>query len=511
MKAAWTVVETDAYVHGWHVEALCEHLEAVTNFDIRLLLANLPPRHSKSTVISQIWPAWVWTTHPEKKFIFITYNAGLAGRDASKMRQIVESEWYKSYWGERVKLRDDKNTEKEFYNTANGMRFSTAVDGRLTGDGADYTVIDDPHNAAEAYSIAAMKQVELLWTDAIQSRRNDPLRSCKVVACQRIAPNDLSSVILRQKSRNLVHLCLPALYDPERACSTSTGFTDPRSIPNEPLYPQRWPAEALLELRDDGEMSSFAWHAQYQQNPRARGAAVFTRDMWRVWEAWDLPMMEQVIIGLDCASKDTVESDYTACTVWGLFRPPPDPDLIQPKQPSGEMFAMLLGAWKRKLEFPDLKPAVIKTIETWTERCWGSPPDWIFIEDKSAGIGLIQELQRAGIGPIQSYNPGKASKIERGRNIQEVFRDGCIWVPGRKNPASRSRSPVFGEPFAEEVIADFEVFGRIESDDYVDSSVPVIQFYRDRRFLSVSTDKEPDDEEADERASEGRMRASPYG
>lgn len=501
MKAAWPIAIPYEFIDGWHVRALCDHLEAVTEFDIKLLLANLPPRHTKSNIVSVTWPAWVWAKYPERRFIFITYNSGLAGRDAGRMRLILESQWYKGFWGKTVVLSDEKNTEKEFYNTRNGARFSTATDGRLTGEGGDYIVMDDPHNVKEAFSLTAMQTVEMIWTDALPSRVNDPNRSAKVVACQRVAPNDLSSVILRQNSPELVHLCLPALFDPERRCRTKLGFTDPRRTSGEALYPGLWNERALLTLKGDGTMSPFAWAAQYQQDPRAPGANVFTRALWRVWDEWDLPMMEQVIVGLDCAAKDGLENDYTACTVWGLFRPNPDRQ---------DMAAMLLGGWKRKLLFPDLKPAVIDTIEEWTKKCWGNPPDWIFIEDKSAGIGLIQELQRAGIGPIQVYNPGQESKVQRAYTIHGLFSDGCVWFPGKRLP-NKQRSDRFGEPFTEQVVEEFELFPRAPHDDLVDSGIPVLQFYRDRRFLSVSTDKEPDDEEADDRASEGRMRASPYG
>lgn len=422
------------------------------------------------------------------------------------MRQIVESEWYRGYWGNLVRLRDDKNTELEFYNTRNGMRFSTAIDGRLTGDGADYTVIDDPHNASEAYSLAEMKKAELFWTDSIQSRRNDPFMSAKVVACQRIAPNDLTSVILRQKSRNLVHLCLPALYDPERHCTTRIGdellFADPRTEPGEALYPERWPERALLELRDDGEMSTFAWSAQYQQDPRARGANIFTRDLWRFWTRDKLPVIHQLIVSLDCAAKDDIDNDFTGCTVWGLFKPDEDSD---------DMCTMLLGSWKRRLKFTELKEAVIETIDEWTKKCDGEAPDWIFVEDKSAGIQLIQELQRAGIGPIQSYNPGRASKTERGYALEGVFRDGCVWVPGRKLMGQKDRSDRFAEPYGEDVIQEMEMFPRAPHDDLTDSAIQVIQFYRDRRFLSVSTDKEPDEAEMIDRDFSRSVRVSPYG
>lgn len=493
VKAAWQIVGNAPYVDGWHVEVLCQHLEAATNYDIRLLLANFPPRHSKSVVVSQIWPAWVWCRYPDRKFIFISYNTGLSNRDAGFMRTLIESEWYQGFWGDTVRLREDKNTIREFYNTANGMRFSTAVDGRLTGEGGDYIVFDDPHNVIEANSPAELQTVEKVWRDALPSRVNDPLRSAKIVACQRVGPGDLSSVILRQKSRDLVHLCLPALYDPNRHCTTRIGFSDPRTKADDALFPERWPKEALYDIRDgnseeDGEqnMTPHGFAAQYQQDPRADGANIFTRNLWRFWTRWKLPVVEQIIVSLDCAAKDNIDSDYTACTVWGLFKADQDDEAMN---------AILLGSWKRRLQFTALKEAVAETIADWTERCNGEPPDWLFIEDKSAGIQLIQEMQAATTVPIQSYNPGRSSKAERGYAIENLFRSGCVWVPGKKLPEAGIRSDRFAEPYGEDVIAEMELFPRAPHDDLTDSAVQVLQFYRDRRFLTVSSDRRPGEDD----------------
>jgi hypothetical protein len=97
---AWAVVEpATPFVPGWHLDAICEHLEAVTRGQIHRLLISMPPRHMKSLAVAVFWPCWEWITHPERRWLFCSYAAGLAIRDSVKCRRIVESPWYRRLWG----------------------------------------------------------------------------------------------------------------------------------------------------------------------------------------------------------------------------------------------------------------------------------------------------------------------------------------------------------------------------------------------------------------------------
>src|SRR5215472_13364998 len=105
VRQAWSVVEpSTAFVPGWHLEAICEHLEAVTSGQIRRLLISMPPRHMKSLAVAVFWPCWEWITHPERRWLFCSYAAGLAIRDSLKCRRLVESPWYRERWGNRFVL-----------------------------------------------------------------------------------------------------------------------------------------------------------------------------------------------------------------------------------------------------------------------------------------------------------------------------------------------------------------------------------------------------------------------
>ncbi len=139
IREAWHVIEPGTpYVHGWHIDALAEHLEALTRGEIRNLLITMPPRHMKSICVAVMWPTWVWTTCPEKRFLFASYAQGLSTRDSVKCRRIIESPWYRRRWGHMATLTSDMNLKMRFENSRMGYRLATSVGGSNTGEGGDF-------------------------------------------------------------------------------------------------------------------------------------------------------------------------------------------------------------------------------------------------------------------------------------------------------------------------------------------------------------------------------------
>src|SRR5580698_1097454 len=109
VRQAWGVVEPSTpFVPGWHIDAIIGHLEAITRGQIRNLLINVPPRHMKSLLVSVFWPAWEWIQRPERRWLYSSYAAGLSIRDSVKCRMLIESPWYRSFWGDRYALAFDQ-------------------------------------------------------------------------------------------------------------------------------------------------------------------------------------------------------------------------------------------------------------------------------------------------------------------------------------------------------------------------------------------------------------------
>src|SRR5262245_59729602 len=95
------------FLPNWHIDAICEHLEAVTRSEITRLVINVPPGSMKSLLCGVLCPAWVWTFKPGAKWIFGSYALGISKRDNLRMRRLIESDWYKKRWGNSFAPLDD--------------------------------------------------------------------------------------------------------------------------------------------------------------------------------------------------------------------------------------------------------------------------------------------------------------------------------------------------------------------------------------------------------------------
>ena len=174
-KRSWQAIEPGReFYDNWHLDAVSEHLQAVVEGDIKRLIINIPPRHMKSISVAVALPAWTWTIQPSKRFLFASYAGSLSIRDSVKCRRLIDSRWYKRYFGDTFSLTTDQNQKQRFENDKTGQRIATSVDGALTGEGGDIIVIDDPHNVREAESSTVREGVLEWWDQAMQTRLNDP-------------------------------------------------------------------------------------------------------------------------------------------------------------------------------------------------------------------------------------------------------------------------------------------------------------------------------------------------
>src|SRR6266849_2240648 len=165
VRQAWLIIEPlTPFVPGWHIDAICDHLEAITRGELRNLLINVPPRHMKSLLVSVLWPAWEWIAHPERRWLYSSYASSLSIRDSVKCRRLIDSPWYRRLWGDRFRLTTDQNTKTRFDNDRSGYRIATSVGGAATGEGGDRLVCDDPHNVQDAES-DSVRKATLDWWD----------------------------------------------------------------------------------------------------------------------------------------------------------------------------------------------------------------------------------------------------------------------------------------------------------------------------------------------------------
>lgn len=335
IRASWHVIEpTMPLIDGWHIDAMADHLQAVSRGQIQNLLINVPPGHAKSLIVSVMWPAWMWTWKPSWRGLFAAYAGELALRDSVKCRQLIESEWYQQRFP--VALASDQNVKSFFQNTDTGFRMSLSVGGKATGFRGDAVAVDDPLNAKEAPSALKREEAIFWWDKVMSSRRNDLSRGPMVIIMQRLHEDDLAGHVLRKGTYE--HLCLPSEYDPKRRSKTfyvrnpvplghegpqsrrEEFWSDPRTEKGQLLFPALFPKTALAQAKQD--LGGDGYAAQHDQNPVPLEGGMFKRHWWRRYDVLpkELESLGEWAASLDCTFKKTTDSDFVVLQVWARFR-----------------------------------------------------------------------------------------------------------------------------------------------------------------------------------------------
>lgn len=348
VRLAWPVLEPGrVMIEGWVLEAICEHLEAITSGDIRRLLINVPPGTMKSLLVNVFWPAWVWgpTAQSATRFIGASYADSLAVRDNRKCRVLVQSEVYRRLWGDRFVLVGDQNEKRKFENDRTGWRLATSVGGVGTGERADFFCIDDPHNVKTAESDAIREDALQWFAEVVPTRLNDPDKSAIVVIMQRTHHHDVSGLVLANEL-GYEHLCLPMEFEREFRCYTSLSrkdvepervrrvvvedqgsisryepdpegeelwSQDRREEEGELLWPERFSRHHLEDelkpqLRSWG--GTYAEAGQLQQRPVPRGGGMFKREHFQFMD--ECPPLASTVRGWDLAATEGGRGAFTA-------------------------------------------------------------------------------------------------------------------------------------------------------------------------------------------------------
>lgn len=298
VRAAWHVLEPSSELKwGWSLDAICQHLEAVTKGDIKRLLINVPPGCMKSLLVGVLWPAWEWGPQgrPGLRYLGTAHKQDLGVRDNLKCRRLIQSEWYQARWP--TKLTGDQNAKTKFENDHTGFREAMAFTS-MTGSRGDRIILDDPLSVDHANSDADLRAAELTFTEALPTRVNND-DSAIVVIMQRLHEKDTAGIILK-RDLGYVHLCLPMRFEAERKCVTSIGFEDPRTYDGELLFPERFPEATVSSL--EKTMGSYAAAGQLQQRPAPREGGMFKRAWFPVVRA--IPAGTRFVRGWDLAATE---------------------------------------------------------------------------------------------------------------------------------------------------------------------------------------------------------------
>jgi len=433
------------FISGAHHKVMADAFERVARGELKRLIINMPPRHTKSEFASFLLPAWFLGKFPHKKIIQTAHTAELATGFGRKVRNLVSSETYQKVF--QTKLSSDSKAAGRWNTHMGGDYFAIGVGGAVTGKGADLLIIDDPHSEQEAKQAnPAVFDGVYEWFTSGPRQRLQP-GGAIIIVMTRWSKRDLTGQILKNSGKDGV--------------DQWEVIDFPAIMPNgNPLWPGFWSKSALEALK--AELPVSKWEAQYQQNPTSEEGAIIKRENWRIWEEKRPPACEYIIQSWDTAFEKNNRADYSACTTWGVFQHPNKNGDLRPN-------IILLDAFKERMEFPELKH---KALEMYKE----FEPDTLIVEKRAAGAPLIYEMRKMGI-PMSEYTPGKGNdKISRVNAISDLFASGIVWCPETR--------------WAEEVMDELASFPNGDHDDLVDSSSQALMRFRLGGFISIDSDEQ---------------------
>jgi hypothetical protein len=298
---------------NWHIEVVASKLEDVRRGRCRRLIVNVPPRHLKSHAISVAFPAWLLGHEPSKQILSVTYAQDLSETLARGSRSLMSSAFYRALFDTRL----SREAISDFATTEGGYRFSTSVEGVLTGRGADIIIIDDPLKADDAISEPRRRSVNEWFDNTLRSRLNNQEMGAIIIVMQRLHADDLVAHV--QESEPWDVLSFPAIAEEDKnyRFNTPYGWREVRRKAGEILQPALFSADSL-EVQRRG-MTDYNFVAQYQQNPQPQSGIIVKRDWLKFYGPTEKPeRFDQILQSWDTANKDTELANFSVCTTWGI-------------------------------------------------------------------------------------------------------------------------------------------------------------------------------------------------
>ena len=415
------------FVEGSHHRHIAEKFNKLATGEIKRLIVNMPPRHTKSEFASYLLPSWMVGREPKLKIIQTTHNSELAVRFGRKAKHLIDSQDYQKIF--KTTLQEDSKAAGRWETAQGGEYFAAGVGSAITGRGADLLIIDDPHSEQDALSPDALERAYEWYTSGPRQRLQPGGKI--VLVMTRWSTKDLTAKLIanqKEAKSDQWHVVeFPALMD------------------HGPVWPEYWSKDELEKVK--ATLPVGKWNAQWMQQPTSEEGAIIKREWWQVYNKETIPPLQHVIQSYDTAFMKKESSDYSAITTWGIFYPTED-------QPAN---LILLDAIKGRYEFPELRRLALQQYKYWQ-------PESVIIEAKASGLPLTYELRQMDI-PVINFTPSKGNdKHSRVNAVAPLFESGMIWAPEQK--------------FADEVIEECAAFPNGDHDDLVDSTTQAIMRFR---------------------------------
>ena len=429
-----------------HIQLIAKNLELLEKGELTRLAVFMPPRHGKSMLCSEFFPAWYLGNNPNEFVIQSTYAQELADDFGRKVRNQIISPDFNNVFP-HVGLRADSTSVKRFHTMQGGTYSAVGAGGAITGRGAHLLIIDDPIKGREDAESEVQRKNLIEWYKSVAYTRLQP--GGKIIIIQtRWHQDDLAGHILNESKEDWKILDLPAIDSKGNA-----------------LWPEAYPIEALEKIKST--VGQRVWSALYQQQPAGDEGSIIKRDWWNIYPEDKIPTLSYVLQSYDTAFSTKSSADFSACTTWGVYT-----ERDQENKPYAA--CLLLDAWKERLEYPDLRKRAQDAYEKWY-------PDQVLIEKRASGQSLIQDMRRSGV-PVITYTPDR-DKVSRTHSVASMFEGGLVFT--------------LDKDWTKSVIEESAAFPYGKFDDVHDTCVQALLRIRDG-FLVAHPD-DPEDEDYEQR------------
>ncbi len=400
IRIGWKVVEPSRhYVSNWHIDAIAEHLEAVSKGQIRNLVINVPPGSTKSLSVSVFWPVWDWILHPGLRWIFASFDLKLQKRDGRRSLDLIQSPWFQERWPQLALTEKDPSV-LQYHTTASGWRYGTSVRGTVTGNHGDRLVCDDPVKPLDATKNNLERCIEW-WDGTMGTRQADAKTTARVVMMQRLHDMDLAGEMIKRGDYEVLRL--PMRYESKFPCVTSLGVADPRTEDGDLLDPKRVPEAEVAKLEKILGPNGTA--AQLQQRPAPAGGNIFKRE-WLRNTYTCLPLsVDQWAMSVDCTFKKKENSDFVCIGVWARV---------------GVNF-YLVDLINERMSFTD----TLIRIKEMSDR---HPLCLVKLVEDAANGAAVVDVMSTQINGLELVPP-KGGKEARANAVTPLYKGNNVWLP----------------------------------------------------------------------------------
>lgn len=436
VKSFWGVIIQEEPVWNWHIEYMCEELQDLAYYIVNRLpkpydiIINIPPGTSKSTIVSVMFPAWIWAKAPWVKIITSSYSSDLSIELSLKSKDILTSDLYAKLFP-NVVLRRDKSGKQHYETTEGGFRYATSTGATITGYHAHVIINDDPVNPKQANS-DQMRITANEHTKTLSSRKVNKANTPTITIMQRLHEKDVTGYLLDKKADKIKHICLPAevsdkVSPPELKERYVDGLLDPVRLNRDML------SEQLVDL------GSIQYACQMKQSPIVDGGNLVKREWFQSISFPEFTAMrfnEPMHFYLDTAYERKKSTGN-------------DPSGILAACRIGQ-YIYIYNAMQAWLEMPDL----LRFIPEYMSAHGGDKQSILHVEPKANGKSVIQMLRTISTLNVRETQPPTDSKVTRFKVVSPRIECGRVFIVGGD----------WNEDFLNQICA----FPNAEHDEFVD-------------------------------------------